>query len=102
MKVVLSKHAMDRLLSRTGLSLEDFKEIYNKEKILPIGKEKIHQEYMSYFIVNSKINALFRLETKKILKLLLFYQLTIIAILRKYLKMLNNSLKNTLWRRKLV
>ena len=40
MKVDLSIHAMDRLLSRTGLSLEDFKEIYNKEKILPIGKEK--------------------------------------------------------------
>ena len=53
MKVDLSIHAMDRLLSRTGQSLEGFKEIYNKEKILPIGKEKgssrIHELFYCKF-----------------------------------------------------
>ena len=39
MKISLTKHAKDRLILRTGLSINDFKKIYDEAKLLPIGKE---------------------------------------------------------------
>jgi len=40
MIISLTKHAEDRLITRTDLSIEDFETVYKEEKILPIGKEK--------------------------------------------------------------
>lgn len=40
MIISLTKHAEDRLLTRTNLSKEEFEMVYKEEKILPIGKEK--------------------------------------------------------------
>ena len=40
MIISLTKHAEDRLFTRTNLSKEEFEMVYEEEKILPIGKEK--------------------------------------------------------------
>ena len=39
MKILLTKHAEDRLLARSGISLKDFKNIYEGEKFIPVGVE---------------------------------------------------------------
>ena len=39
MKVRLTKHAEERLITRTGLSKEAFITLYEKDKLLPVGKE---------------------------------------------------------------
>ena len=46
MIISLTKHAEDRLLTRTNLSKEEFEIVYEEEKILPIGKEKKSSRFL--------------------------------------------------------
>ena len=55
MIISLTKHAEDRLLTRTNLSKEEFEMVYEEEKILPIGKEK----------KSSRLHELFYRKTKR-------------------------------------
>jgi len=49
MKICFTKHAKDRLINRTGLSIKDFEKIYDDEKIVPVGKEGSSNRYHELF-----------------------------------------------------
>jgi hypothetical protein len=52
MNIILSNHAIGRLIERTGITVKEFKKIYEEDKVLPIGLEKrssrIHELFYSY------------------------------------------------------
>ena len=52
MNITLSNHALERLIERTGITVQEFKRIYEEDKVLPIGLEKrssrIHELFYSY------------------------------------------------------
>ena len=54
MDITLTKHAIERLEERTGMTKENFEQIYHEEKILPIGEEesssRIHELFYSHFV----------------------------------------------------
>ena len=54
MDIIFTKHALERLEERTGMSKENFEQIYETGKILPIGEEesskKIHELFYSHFV----------------------------------------------------
>ena len=54
MDIMFTKHALERLDERTGMSKEDLEQIYKTGKILPIGEEKsskkIHELFYSHFV----------------------------------------------------
>ena len=51
MNIILSNHAIERLIERTGITVKEFKRIYEENKVLPIGMERgssrIHELFYS-------------------------------------------------------